>query len=294
MFNLRNSELGVAIMQAHEVAAELGHPEVGPDHILLGLTTNLRGSVQPVLAEHGLTYAAARDIVIAQHREDATKPDTDGEDGPQTANLDDDRDALASIGIDLDKVTEAVGEAFGEDITRAWGRRRERADRAERSERAERDTRRGRRDEDHPRRGPGPGMPPPPPAPGFAGFFEVADFSDFPGWEDFGPFGGPRGRGRRGPQSRRFGRGPRLSEATARLLHDLRSKARDARATAQEEDEGRRSGRAQFHAMFRPERIVLAILDSDDPATRAMVATLTDAAGLRTRLQERLAGESAA
>ena len=283
MFHLHNSELGVAVMQAHEMAAELGHPEVGPDHILVGLTTNLRGSVQPLLAEQGLDYAAARNIVVAQHQQDASKPDNDDADGPQTANLDDDREALSSIGIDLDKVTEAVGEAFGEDITRAWGRRRERA---------ERETRRGRRDEDHPRRGPGPGMPPPPPAPGPAGF-SFPGFPDFGDFEDFGPFGGPRGRGRRGPQSRRFGRGPRLSEATVRILHDLRSQARGARANSQEDDD-RRSGRAQFQAMFRPERVVLAILASDDPATRAMVSAMTDVDGLRTRLQQRVTDESAA
>ncbi|MBO1756744.1 Clp protease N-terminal domain-containing protein [Allobranchiibius sp. CTAmp26] len=279
MFHLHESEIGVAMMQAHGLAAELGHSEVGPDHILLGFTTNLRGSMQPLLAEHGLTYAAARDIVVAQRRDDASNPDNESDDGPQTANLDDDRDALASIGIDLDKVTEAVGEAFGEDITRAWGRRRERA---------ERDSRRHRRDEDDGRRGPGPGMPPPPPAPGFAGF---GGFGPFPDFEDF-PFGGPRGRGRRGPQSRRFGRKPRLAEATVRIFHDLRAQAQDVRAAAQDDD--RRTGRAQFHAMFRPERIVLAILGSQDPATRAMVSAMTDMDRLHAQLHERLAAEPAA
>ena len=285
MFQLRNSELGVAMMQAHEVAAELGHPEIGPDHILLGLTTNLRGSVQPLLAEHGLSYAAARAIVIAQHGDDASKPDNESDDGPPTTDLDDDREALASIGIDLDKVTEAVGETFGEDITRAWGRRRERA---------ERDTRRGQRDEEHPRRGPGPGMPPPPP--GFGGFAGFPDFSDFPGLQDLGPFGGPRGRGRRGPHSRRFGRGPGLSPATAAILHSLRSQAQEARTTGARstEEEDRRPGRGQFQAMFRPERIVLAIMDSPDPATRAMLEAMTGTDGLRAQLQERLAAEPAA
>ncbi|MBO1765306.1 Clp protease N-terminal domain-containing protein [Allobranchiibius sp. GilTou38] len=285
MFHLRNSDVGIAMMQAHDVAAELGHSEVGPDHILLGLTTNLRSPVAPLLAEHGLTYPAARDILTAQHSGEASDPDNDSDDdGPQTANLDDDRDALASIGIDLDKVTEAVGEAFGEDITRAWGRRRERA---------ERDDRRGRRDEDRPRRGPGPGMPPT--GPGFGGFGRFPNsewFADFPDFQEFNPFGGPRGRGRRGPQSRRFGRGPRPSEATVRIFRDLRAQAQEARATAQDDD--RQSGRTQFHAMFRAEHIVLAILHSDDPATRAMVSAMTDVDRLRTQLHERLAADSAA
>ncbi|NYJ73324.1 Clp protease N-terminal domain-containing protein [Allobranchiibius huperziae] len=292
MFHLRNSDVGIAMMQAHDVAAELGHSEVGPDHILLGLTTNLRSPVAPLLAEHGLTYPAARDILTAQHSGEASNPDNDSDDdGPQTANLDDDRDALASIGIDLDKVTEAVGEAFGEDITRAWGRRRERAERDVRRGRGgPDDARRGRGGPDDARRGPGPDEAPRPG--GFGRFPNPEWFADFPDFQEFNPFGGPRGRGRRGPQSRRFGRGPRPSEATVRIFRDLRAQAQEARATAHEDD--RQSGRAQFHAMFRAEHIVLAILHSDDPATRAMVAAMTDVDRLRAQLHERLAADPAA
>lgn len=258
MFGMKNAEVGITMMQAHDIAEELGHAEVGPDHILLGLSANLRGIAQRLLAEHGLTYAAAREIVIAQH---GTRPSGSTKGGsPGDVTFEDDREALASIGIDLDKVTEAVGSAFGEDITRAWGRRRDREQRED---------------------------PPAESAP-----FPNAEWfpRDFPNAEWFPPFGGPRGRGRRGPQSRRFGRGPQLSEATISIFKELRTEVRDAMQGM----DVRHAGWPQIQQTFRPERLVLAILDSADPATQALVRTMSDVPGLRTTLRERLAASTAA
>ncbi len=285
MFRQHDSEIGIAMMQAHSIASEFEHEAVSPDHILLGFTTNLRGDAQPLLAEHGLRYAEAREVVRGRHPSDAaTKPATDG--NPETANLDDDREALASIGIDLDKVTAAVGESFGEDITRAWGRRRERAERGRRQERRA-DGVDPRAGGPRPPRPSGPGEGPRPSFPGFPGF---PGGPDFPGFEGFSPWGGPRGRGRRGPQSRRFGRGPGLSESTVAIFHELRSQAHDG---AHAED--RREARAQFRAAFSTERILLALLESDDPAVVALRATMTDVDGLVAALQARAdAGSPAA
>lgn len=290
MFGMKNAEIGIAMMQAHDIAAELGHPEVGPDHILLGLTTNLRGTAQQLLANHGLTYSAARVIVAAQR--DASNLDDSGGDHPDDVSLDDDRDALASLGIDLDKVTAAVGSAFGEDITRAWGRRRERDPRS--ADAADNDSTgkgagsdqahhvRGRRGPRH--NGPGfagPDLPQPPLPP---------EFPDFPTSEWFPLFGGPRGRGRRGPQSQRFGGGPRWSEATTAMFHELRNEIRDAVRGM----EDRRGAWPQVRAVFQPERLLLAILDSPDPATQALVSSATDVPGLRATLCERLEAGTAA
>ena len=53
-------------MQATEEARELGHSEVGPDHVLLGLLSNMRGSTFALLTEHGLRLDSAREVVVAQ------------------------------------------------------------------------------------------------------------------------------------------------------------------------------------------------------------------------------------
>lgn len=301
MFGMKNSEMGIAMVQAHDMADELGHAEIGPDHILLGFTTNLRGTVQPLLAAHGLTYASARGLVTAQHV--ASNPDSTIGSSPDGVRIDDDREALASIGIDLDKVTEAVSSAFGEDITRAWGQRRERHndDSAEDDADQRRRGRGHRGPDNHGTRRGGPGFG----GPGFdgPGFGEQRgrrpempqpplppEFSDFPNSEWFPPFGGPRGRGRRGPQSKRFGRGPRLSEATAAMFHELHAEVRDA----MKQMDDRRAGWSRIRATFQPERLVLAILDSKDSATQALVSSMTDVNGLRTALHERLAATTAA
>ncbi len=60
--------------------------------------------------------------------------------------LDEDREALRAIGIDLDKVREAVRSTFGDDITEQWGERQDRRGRrGQRGRRHHRGGGRGRR-----------------------------------------------------------------------------------------------------------------------------------------------------
>ena len=127
MFNRLNPEARIAVMQATDVARQLGHTEVGPDHVLLGLLANVRGETYALLNSHGLEFDSAKTIVIDRHpvteaahlnrQNPARTPDQ------AAAELDEDRAALRAIGIDLDKVREAVRSAFGDDITAEWGER---------------------------------------------------------------------------------------------------------------------------------------------------------------------------
>ena len=136
MFSRFDPEARIAVMQATEEARELGHSEVGPDHVLLGLLSNLRGSTFALLTEHGLRLDSAREVVVAQRAALAETqpsptgtPDSDVPDEDSTdpnPGLDEDREALRAIGIDLDKVREAVRSTFGDDITEQWGERQDR------------------------------------------------------------------------------------------------------------------------------------------------------------------------
>lgn len=123
MFRFPNTELKITLTQAVEEAREHGHHRLGTDHVLLAMLTNVRGSTFAVLTEAGLDYATARQRLLAHHEQ---QPRTEGEQGAgrAAANLDADREALKSIGIDLDAVREAVSERFGTDITDNWGERR--------------------------------------------------------------------------------------------------------------------------------------------------------------------------
>ena len=129
MLSRFDPEARIAMMQATEEANELGHSEVGPDHVLLGLLSNLRGSTFVLLTEHGLRLDSAREVVVARRAALAeTQPSPTGtpdSDVPDPdPGLDEDREALRAIGIDLDKVREAVRSTFGDDITEQWGERR--------------------------------------------------------------------------------------------------------------------------------------------------------------------------
>ncbi len=42
-----DTEARIAVAQATDIARELGHREVGPDHLLLGLLANMRGRRTP-------------------------------------------------------------------------------------------------------------------------------------------------------------------------------------------------------------------------------------------------------
>ncbi|WP_018157869.1 Clp protease N-terminal domain-containing protein [Demetria terragena] len=115
MFPTRNPELKITLTQAGDEAREHGHREIGPDHLLVAMLTNVRGRTFRILSDHGLEYASASERLVAFHE---AQPEQPGEDG-----LDRDRDALNSIGIDLDAVRDAMQKHFGIDVTQEWGGR---------------------------------------------------------------------------------------------------------------------------------------------------------------------------
>ena len=70
-----DTEARIAVAQAADIARELGHTEVGPDHLLLGLLANARGTAYAALTDHGLRLDAAREIVAAQHVDPVDEPE---------------------------------------------------------------------------------------------------------------------------------------------------------------------------------------------------------------------------
>lgn len=113
-----DTETRIAFVQAAEVAHELGHPTLGPEHLLLGLLADLRGHAVAALDPHGVTYQVARERVIAHHR--GANPAAPS----ASSSYEEERLALAQLGLDLDRVREAVQQTFGEDIVDGWGERR--------------------------------------------------------------------------------------------------------------------------------------------------------------------------
>ena len=131
-----DTESRIAVAQATDIARELGHREVGPGHLLLGLLANPRGTAYAALWDHGINLDGARDLV-AQHHVDP-EPETDETSEPAEApDYAEDREALKAIGIDLDRVREAVRANLGADVADGWATRSER--------RRSRSGRRGRR-----------------------------------------------------------------------------------------------------------------------------------------------------
>lgn len=128
-----DTESRIAVAQATDIARELGHREVGPGHLLLGLLANPRGQAYAALRDHGLDLDGARDIVATHHVE--AEPEPEDEDDSGISGYAEDREALKAIGIDLDRVRDAVRANLGDDVADGW------ADRPERG----RSERRGRR-----------------------------------------------------------------------------------------------------------------------------------------------------
>ena len=124
-----DTEARIAVAQAADIARELGHTEVGPDHLLLGLLANARGTAYAALTDHGLRLDAAREIVAAQHVDPVDEPETaevDGDADTAPTSYDEDREALRAIGIDLDLVRDAVRTNLGQDLSDGWASRPER------------------------------------------------------------------------------------------------------------------------------------------------------------------------
>ena len=268
---------------ATQEAADLGHRRLGNDHLVLGMLCNARTPLFEVLGAQGMTLAPARDTVRAYHEEhDTGDRFDDAADAGETAaqRYEDDRDALRSIGIDLDKVRAAVRDRFGDDLSEGWAQRPGRG-RGRRGRGGPHDRHRGHR-HGHGPHGHGPHAHGPrahgphahgefdsgpgefgPGGFGPGGFGPEGAFGDSP-FAD-GPFAdGPwePGRGRRGPR----GRGPR-----ARFTSDSRDALRAAMSIARERGDDR----------LRPEHLLLGILDVGDDASRAVIASATTADELK-------------
>ena len=190
MFDRFNSDARASFMFAVQEAKDLGSRQIGTDHLILGMLCNARSPLFTVLTDQGLTLAEARKVV---------RNDDDGPVEDVRYRYEEDREALRSIGIDLDKVREAVGDRFGEDLSEGWGQRPER----------------GRGRGGRPHHGRPHGGPASFDGPGFQAQFGP-DGIWFGAWEG--------GRGRRGPRGR--GRGGRMSEAAREALRRAAMTAR--------------------------------------------------------------------
>ncbi|GAA3445954.1 Clp protease N-terminal domain-containing protein [Planomonospora venezuelensis] len=93
MFRGDHPELGRALGRAVELARGLGHPRTGSEHLLLSLAAG--GAVAAALAEHGAAEAALREAVRRS--------------APAGAGAAADRDTLAALGVDLDRLLGASG-----------------------------------------------------------------------------------------------------------------------------------------------------------------------------------------
>jgi hypothetical protein len=144
-----DTESRIAVAQAADIARELGHREVGPGHLLLGLLANPRGTAYAALWDHGVSLDTARDLV-AEHHVDP-EPETDQAHEPDRApDYAEDREALKAIGIDLDRVREAVRANLGTDLADGWATRPDRG----RPQRGRRGRRHHHHHEGRGRRGP--------------------------------------------------------------------------------------------------------------------------------------------
>jgi hypothetical protein len=94
MFRGDHPELGRALGRSLAAARDLGHPRAGSEHLLLALSMG-SGTVPTVLAERGATTAAIRDAVCLA--------------APAGAGAAVDRDDLATLGVDFDRMLAIAG-----------------------------------------------------------------------------------------------------------------------------------------------------------------------------------------
>lgn len=99
MFEMFTTRARKAILEAEAESAERGDSYIGTEHILIGLLREGTGLAAVVLGERSVTLEAVR----TKFEELAGPP-------PDTVAP---RDALASIGIDLDQVRARLEESFG-------------------------------------------------------------------------------------------------------------------------------------------------------------------------------------
>ncbi|QKT08389.1 hypothetical protein HUN08_15190 [Gordonia sp. X0973] len=256
-------------------AQDLGNSALGPEHLILGVLCNNRDPLVGVLAEHNITLESARDAVRGIDPSDEDESDSDEE--RYTA----DRDALKMLGIDLDKVRDAVAKNFGDDLSSGWGRRdprgRGRRGGPHNHDREHRGGPHGRRGGPHGRGGPrewggdprdfagrgpwGPGFDP--------RDFDRGEFDPFAFAGAEGPW--DHGRGRRGPRGRRarFSRAAKDTVAGARFLSS--------------EDGGRtiETGHvilAAFRVGTPPVRAIMALAPDEKALIDAVAAQLSSGA----------------
>jgi hypothetical protein len=96
MFRDDHSEPGRVVHRATALARELGHPRTGSEHLLLALTTD--DTLTTVLTEHGATPHAVRQAIELA--------------APAGAGVAADRDVLATLGIDVDRLLGSTGTAL--------------------------------------------------------------------------------------------------------------------------------------------------------------------------------------
>lgn len=96
----------VAVEQAQEEARDLGHTEVGSEHLLLALAVPPRDG-----APADLAYEALTDAGLSHERIRNRVIQIGG--SPRKLLSDEDAAALATIGIDFDAVLERVEGSFG-------------------------------------------------------------------------------------------------------------------------------------------------------------------------------------
>ena len=251
-----DTEARIAVAQAADIARELGHTEVGPDHLLLGLLANARGTAYAALTDHGLRLDAARDIVAAQHVDAVDEPDTaageDADPSPRRTTRTA-RPCAPSASTSTASATRSgptsarTSPTAGPPGPSATG-----ASATGRRDRPERDRRGGRG-----RRGRG---------------------------RRHHPHHDHEGRGRRGPRSRR-GDGPRFSRDLRGLLRDVR------RSVLVERVDDARGARRAVPGMTGA-RLLVALTRSEDPVVRAVLAGAADLDGLRRQAERAVADET--
>ncbi|HEY0718323.1 MAG TPA: Clp protease N-terminal domain-containing protein, partial [Streptosporangiaceae bacterium] len=94
-----------AVIQAQQYSRNLGHPFIGTEHLLLGVVA-VDDPASALLRDHGLTPEKVQAALLRLTRT--------ADEGPATRMFGGlDRDALASIGIDLDEVRTRIEASFG-------------------------------------------------------------------------------------------------------------------------------------------------------------------------------------
>ncbi|MFW0795277.1 Clp protease N-terminal domain-containing protein [Gordonia sp. CPCC 205515] len=300
MFERFNRDDRMLLAFSMQEAADLGHTRLGNDHIILGMLCNARSPLFSLLGEQGLTLAGARETVRTFHDENPEAAEDSAAAAEQTAaqRYDDDKEALRAIGIDLDKVREAVRERFGDDLSEGWADRGGRGfGRGGRGGPEGRGRGRGR-GHGHGHRGRGPrrggfgpeGFGPQGPegfGPGAFGPGGPGGPGGFGGWEGregfgpgpFGPGGrggfGPGGPGGFGPGA--FGEdGPWEPGRGRRGPRGRGSRPRFADETKQALGKAVEFARERGDRQLRPEYLLIGIIDTADDASRAVINSVTD------------------